>query len=85
MTTEMIVGISGSILAAASGIITAILMNKKTVALLEWRMQQVERRLDAHNDYGKKFVENSEQLGEVRQDIAVIKTTLEFIREGGKK
>lgn len=80
MSIEMITAI-GAFLAGIASILSAILLNRKTVALLEQRMTQVERKLDSHNGYAQKFVENSEQLAEMKTDIAVIKTTLEFITD----
>lgn len=78
MSIEMITAI-GAFLAGIASILSAILLNRKTVALLEQRMTQVERKLDSHNGYAAKFVENSEQLADIKTDIAVIKTKMEFL------
>lgn len=80
MTGEMITAI-GALIAAVGGIISAILLHRKTVALLEYRMGEVERKLDSHNGYAQKFVENSEKMADIQTDIAVIRTTLDFLKE----
>lgn len=42
----------------------------------EWndRLDRLEKKVDQHNGWGEKF-------GDIKQDIAVIKTELEFIRK----
>lgn len=78
MDANMITAIGAFIVALAS-ILSAILLNRKTTALLDYRMSQVEKKLDSHNGYAKKFSESSERLGKIETDIAVIKTSMEFI------
>lgn len=41
---------------------------------LEMRLQSVERKLDEHNGYAKRF-------GEISTDIAVIKNDIKHLRE----
>lgn len=72
MTAEMLVAIGG-LLAGSGGIISAFLLYRKTVALLEYRMGIVEKKLDQHNGYGEK-------LGDIRTDIAVMKTDLSYLK-----
>lgn len=84
MTAEMIVAI-GALLSGLAGIISAILLNSKTMSLLEYRMDQVEKKLDSHNGYAKKFADTSEEIAGIREDIAVIKTTLDFLKGEAKK
>ena len=38
------------------------------------RLDRLEKKVDEHNNYGKKF-------GEVQKDIAVIKTEIEILRK----
>ena len=78
MSPEMITAIGAFVLGIAS-IVSAILLNRKTVALLEYRMGQVERRLDEHNHYAEKFAETSEKISAIKEDLAAIKATLDFI------
>lgn len=76
MSVELITGIAG-ILAGFAGIISAILLNRKTMALLEYRMEQVERKLDNNNTV--------DRIARMETDIAVIKTNIQFIKDGGGK
>lgn len=80
MDAGMITAI-GALVVGIASVISAILLNRKTMALLEYRLEQVERKLDSHNGYAQRFVENSEQLGELRADIRVIKNDLKWLKE----
>ena len=84
MDSAMITAI-GALIVGIASIISAILLNRKTVALLEYRMEQVEKKLDAHNGYAKLFSETSAQIAKMQTDIAVIKTEIEFIRKEASK
>ena len=75
MDAGIIIAIGG-VLSGIAGILSAILLNRKTMALLEYRMVQVEKKLDSHNGYAKLFSETSAQIGQMQTDIAVIKTSL---------
>ena len=84
MTTEIIIAIImgiGGTLSGLAGVISAILLNRKTMALLEYRMGQVEKKLDSHNGYAKLFSETTAQIGQMQTDIAVIKTSLQYIQK----
>lgn len=72
MSAEMIMAI-GALVAALGGILSAILLNRKTVALLEWRMGEIERKLDDSN--------TADRIARMETDIAVIKTTMEFLKK----
>lgn len=72
MSAEMIMAIS-ALVAALGGILSAILLNRKTVALLEWRMGEIERKLDDSN--------TADRIARMETDIAVIKTTMEFLKK----
>ena len=80
MDAGMITAI-GALVVGIASVISAILLNRKTMALLEYRLGEVERKLDSHNGYAQRFVENSEQLGELRADIRVIKNDLKWLKE----
>lgn len=76
----IIAGIGGT-LSGLAAILSAILLNRKTMALLDYRMGQVERELDSHNGYAKLFSETSERIAGIEKDIAVIKTSLQYIQK----
>lgn len=81
MSAEMILAI-GSLVAGISGIISAVLLYRKTLALLEYRMGEVEKKLDEHNGYAKKFTELAEVLSELKTDIAVIRNDISYLKIG---
>ena len=80
MSAEMITAI-GALIVGIASVVSAIMLNRKTMALLEYRMERVEKKLDSHNGYAKKFSETSQQIAEIQKDVAVIKTRLEYIEE----
>ena len=47
----------GAFLTGLAGIVGAVLSYSKSKALLEQRMEQVEKKLDAHNKYAEKLSE----------------------------
>ena len=80
MDAGMITAI-GALIVGIASVISAILLNRKTMALLEYRLGEVERKLDSHNGYAQKFVENSAQLADMKADIGVIKNDLKWLKE----
>lgn len=84
MNPELITAIA-ALVAAAGSIISAVLLNRKTVGLLSYRMDIVEKKLDLHNGYAKMFSETSERIAKIEKDVAVIKTTLDFLRDEVEK
>lgn len=80
MDAGMITAI-GALIVGIASVISAIMLNRKTMALLEYRLGEVEKKLDSHNGYAKKFSDTTESLSEMRTDIAVIKTKLEYISD----
>ena len=83
MSIEMITAI-GAFLVGVGSVIGAILLNRKTTALLEYRMKEVERKLDIHNGYSQKFSESNERLAGIEKSIEVIKTDIKWIKEERK-
>lgn len=78
MSIEMITAI-GAFLVGIASVISAILLNRKTTALMEYRLTKVEEKLDSHNGYAQKFAETTDSIAGIKTDIAVIKTSLEYI------
>lgn len=75
MSAEMITAIA-ALLAALGGILSAILLNRKTVALLEWRMKEIENKLS-----GLDNTATTDRIARMETDIAVIKTNIEFLKQ----
>lgn len=79
MNAEMLTAIS-ALLLGLSGLVSAILLNRKTMALLEWRMSEIERKLDSMDNSN-----TADRIARMETDIAVIKTKLTFLTDGGGK
>ena len=78
MSIELIAAI-GAFLTGIASLIGAIMLNRKTTALMEYRLGKVEEKLDSHNGYAQKFAETTDSIASIKTDIAVIKTKMEFI------
>ena len=52
-------------------IVINIMANRRNMALIEYRLQQLENKVDKHNEYAKKF-------SECQQDIAILKEDLKL-------
>lgn len=72
MTAEMITAI-GALVVGLASILSAILLNRKTMALLQYRMEQVEKKLDTHNHYAQRFEEIEKGIVAIQKDIEFIK------------
>ena len=73
MDAGMITAI-GALIVGIASVISAVMLNRKTMALVEYRLEKVEQKLDEHNGYAST-------LSTIQTDIAVIKTTLEYIKK----
>lgn len=85
MDTNVLIAIITGIVGTLSGfaaILSAILSYRKVMALLEYRMMQVEKKLDSHNGYAKMFTETSEKINQIEIDVAVIKAEVKYIGAG---
>ena len=74
-----------ALLVGIGAIVTAILMYRKSLVILEEQMKEVKDRLNSHNKYAEKFTETKDDISEIKTDIAVIKNTLEFIQKEAEK
>lgn len=45
------------------------------------KLAEIYRRLTEHNGYAEKFAQSSAEISAIQKDIAVIKTTLEFVKD----
>lgn len=72
MSPEMITALGAFALGIAS-IVSAILLNRKTLALLEFRMKEVEKKLDMHNKWGARFEEIEKAIISIQKDVEYIK------------
>lgn len=63
----------GALLTGLSGLLSAILLNKKTTALIEYRLKKVEERLDKHNHYAEKLGGIAIEMAEMRKDVSYLR------------
>lgn len=69
----LVTGITG-IITAIGVLVANIQQNKRTAALLDYRMQKVEQKLDVHNGYAEK-------LGDIEVAIVSIQKDIEYIKQ----
>lgn len=53
-------------------LIVNIMQNKKTGYLLDYRMGNVERKLDEHNNYARRFEEIEKAIVAIQKDISFL-------------
>lgn len=68
MSAEMITAI-GALITGISSLVGAIVLHRKTIALIEYRLHEVEKRLDSHNHYAEMFSETSDRITRMETDI----------------
>lgn len=72
---DFIATISGitALITAVGVLIVNIMQNRKTGYLIEYRMGNVERKLDEHNSYAERFGEIEKAIVAIQKDIEHIK------------
>ena len=75
---DFIALISGitAFITALGVLIVNILQNKKTGYLIEYRMGNVEQKLDEHNSYARRFEEIEKAIVAIQKDIEYMKGRL---------
>lgn len=72
MTAEMITAI-GALMLAVATLVSAILLNRKTIALMEYRLGQVEQSEKEKDQHGKRLEEIEKAIIAIQKDIEYIK------------
>lgn len=72
MTAEMITAL-GALMLAIATLVSAILLNRKTMALLEYRLGQVEQAEKDRNNHVKRLEEIERAIIAIQKDIEYIK------------
>ena len=75
MSAEMILAVSALVTAVGS-VLSAFLLNRKTVSLLEWRMKEIGRKIEVFDNTA-----TTDRIARMETDIAVIKTNIEFLKQ----
>jgi len=58
-------------------VIASYMSNQKKGALIEYRLQQVETKLEEHNNYAKMYADTHESIMVMQKDIEHIKEKME--------
>lgn len=72
----LVSGITG-VITAIGVLIVNIMQNKKTGYLLEYRMGSVEKKLDEHNSYAKRFEEIEKVMVAMQKDVSFLLERME--------
>ncbi len=72
----LVSGITG-VITAIGVLIVNIMQNKKTGYLLEYRMGSVEKKLDEHNSYAKRFEELEKAMVAMQKDVSFLRERME--------
>lgn len=72
MNAEMITAIA-ALIAGFAGIISAIMLNRKTTALMEYRLEQVEKELKERKQDSVRFETIEKAILAIQKDIEFIK------------
>lgn len=68
----LVSGITG-VITAIGVLIVNIMQNRKTSYLLDWRMGNVEKKLDEHNHYAARFEDIEKVLVAMQKDISFLR------------
>ena len=72
MTAEMVTAL-GALMLAIATLVSAILLNRKTMALLEYRLGQVEQAEKDKDNHIKRLEEIEKAIIAIQKDIEFIK------------
>lgn len=62
------------------GLATVFLSAVSSLALVNWRLNQIEKKLEIHNGYAEKFSQNTTDMALIKQDIKYIKEKLDNVQ-----
>ena len=74
MSPEVLVSLIIAVLTIAGNILISYMSNRKTTQLTLYRLQELEKKQDAHN----RVIERTYKL---EQDVAVLKTEINDLKE----
>lgn len=69
--------------AAIAAIIVASIQHKKTVALLEYRLLELEKKVDKHNNIIERTYELEKQSAVIQNDIKVANHRIDDLEKKG--
>lgn len=72
----MIESIIVACITGACAILTSVLTNKKTQALISYRMDQVEKKVGIHNGFEGRIIKLEDAVQELEDDMKEIKSDI---------
>lgn len=58
-------------------LVTVIISAISSLSLVNWRLKEIEKRLDSHNHYAQKFADASTDIALIKQDLTYVKEKLD--------
>lgn len=72
----MIEAIVVALIAGAASIATSVVTNRKTQALISYRMDQVEKKVGVHNGFEGRIIKLEDSVEELKKDVSKIEQKL---------
>lgn len=72
----MIESIIVACITGTCAILTSVLTNKKTQALISYRMDQVEKKVGVHNGFEGRIIKLEDSVEELKKDVSKIESKL---------
>lgn len=72
----MIEAIVVALIAGAASIATSVVTNRKTQALISYRMDQVEKKVGVHNGFEGRIIKLEDSVEELKKDVSKIESKL---------
>lgn len=60
------------------GVLVSVL---SSMTLVNWRLQQLEKKVDEHNSWGNKFAQQEKDIAVIRTDVTYIKEAIQDLKE----
>lgn len=65
-----------ALISAGGVLISSLISVAVSSALINWRLKELEKKVDVHNGYAKKFGETATAIALLQQDLKYIKEKL---------
>lgn len=72
MNTELVT----TLISVGGVVLSAIISLVASMALVNWRIANLEKKVDEHNEYAKKFADCAQDIALLQKDIVYIKERL---------
>ena len=79
--TEILVAVISGLTAAAASIIVAVIQHRKSVALIEYRLQQLEKKVDIHNNVIERTYKLEQHAAVMDEKIKVANNRIDDLED----